>query len=353
MNLPINPPLAPMLAKLQPDIPEGPGWLYEPKWDGFRAIVFRDGSDLEVCSRDKRPLQRYFPELLAVLCDILPDRCVVDGEIIIATSDGLDFDSLQLRLHPAESRVRKLAGEIPASYVAFDLLALGDDNLCVEPFKRRRDLLERKLAGVGAATYEFLANVRRLESTVLLTPQTADTAEARRWFDDFERIHLEGIVAKREDQTYLPGDRAMVKVKHHRTVDCVVGGYRKQSKGEGLGSLLLGLYDDAGVLHYVGHTSSFSRSEAQVVLDKLRPLEGGESFGWGRSPGGQSRWSQGRETEWVNIAPQLVCEVQFDYLQGDRFRHAARFLRWRDDKPPRECTWEQLKLGASPKPSAS
>jgi ATP-dependent DNA ligase len=343
MNLPVQPPLAPMLAKLQTDIPEGEGWLYEPKWDGFRAIVFRDGDDLEVASRDKRPLQRYFPELLPVLCEILPKRCVVDGEIIIANADGLAFDSLQLRLHPAESRVRKLAAEIPASYVAFDLLALGADDLCAEPFQRRRQLLEQELSGVGAATFEFLANIRRLDSTVLLTPQTGDSAEAHRWFDNFERIGLEGIVAKRYDQPYVPGERTMVKVKHRRSVDCVVGGYRKQRTGDGLGALLLGLYDSDGTLHYVGHTSSFSRAEGKQVLEMLHPLEGVDSFGHGRTPGGLSRWSAGRgETEWVNVAPKLVCEVSFDYLQGDRFRHAARFERWRDDKPPRECTWDQL-----------
>lgn len=332
-----------MLAKLQEAIPDGPGWLYEPKWDGFRAIVFRDGAELEIGSRDKRPLQRYFPELVEVLCRVLPERCVVDGEIIIANEHGLDFDSLQLRLHPAESRVRKLAGEIPASFVAFDLLALGDDDLCMEPFSHRRELLEQQLSGVSAATFDFLVNVRRLDSCVLLTPQTSDRAEAGRWYDDFERIHLEGLVVKRVDQPYAPGERTMVKVKHRRSVDCVVGGYRKQRKGDGLGALLLGLYDQEGTLHYVGHTSSFSREEGRNVLDMLKPLEGGDSFGVGRSPGGLSRWSAGRgETEWVNVAAKLVCEVSFDYLQGDRFRHAARFLRWRDDKTPRECTWDQL-----------
>ncbi len=343
MNLPIQPPLAPMLAKLQEAIPEGDGWRYEPKWDGFRAIVFRDGDDLEVCSRDKRPLQRYFPELLTVLCEVLPERCVVDGEIIIANAEGLDFDSLQLRLHPAESRVRKLAAEIPARFVAFDLLALGDQDLRQAPFSERRALLERELAGVSAATFDFLVNVRRLDSCVLLTPQTADYAEAERWYNDFERIHLEGLVVKRIDQPYVPGERTMVKVKHRRTVDCVVGGYRKQRTGDGLGALLLGLYDDEGRLHYVGHTSSFSRAEGKQVLEMLHPLEGVDSFGYGRTPGGLSRWSAGRgETEWVNVAPKLVCEVSFDYLQGYRFRHAARFVRWRDDKQPRECTWDQL-----------
>jgi ATP-dependent DNA ligase len=338
-----------MLAKLQPNIPEGEGWLYEPKWDGFRAIVFRDGDEVEIGSRDKRPLQRYFPELLPVLCDILPKQCVVDGEIIIAGPEGLQFESLQLRLHPAESRVRKLAGEIPASFVAFDLLALGSENLCARPFSERRSTLERELEGVSAASFDFLSNVRRLDSCVLLTPQTSDFAEARRWYDDFERIHLEGLVVKRAEQSYAPGERTMVKVKHRRTVDCVVGGYRRQRAGDGLGALLLGLYDASGTLHYVGHTSSFSRAEGREVLDLLKPLEGGDSFGLGRTPGGLSRWSAGKsETEWVNVAPKLVCEVSFDYLQGDRFRHAARFERWRDDKPARDCTWDQL---GTPSPS--
>ena len=345
MNLPVQPPLAPMLAKLQTAIPLGEGWLYEPKWDGFRAIVFRDDSELEIGSRDKRPLQRYFPELVPVLCQVLPRRCVVDGEIIIAGAEGLEFDSLQLRLHPAESRVRKLAAEIPASFVAFDLLALDDVDLRREPFARRRELLERELSGVAAATYEFLANVRRLESCVLLTPQTGDAVEAERWFLELEQIRLEGLVAKRQDQAYVAGERTMVKIKHRRTVDCVVGGYRKQRAGDGLGALLLGLYDEVGTLHYVGHTSSFSRADGQDVLDMLRPLEGGDSFGYGRTPGGMSRWSAGRgETEWVNVTPKLVCEVSFDYLQGDRFRHAARFERWREDKPPAECTWDQLRI---------
>jgi len=345
MNLPIRPPIAPMLAKLRTEIPEGEGWLYEPKWDGFRAIVFRDGQEIEISSRDKRPLQRYFPELLPVLCDVLPERCVMDGEIIIANAEGLDFNALQLRLHPAESRVRKLASEIPAGFVAFDLLALGDQDLRQEPFARRRALLEAQLPGVVAATLDFLGHVTRLESSVLLTPQTSDAAEARRWFHELERIKLEGLVVKRVEQPYVPGERTMIKVKHRRTVDCVVGGYRKLRTGEGLGALLLGLYDGDGTLHYVGHTSSFTRAEGREVLDMLRPLEGGDSFGYGRTPGGLSRWSAGRgETDWVNVAPKLVCEVSFDYLQGDRFRHAARFERWRDDKPPRDCTWDQLHL---------
>ncbi len=345
MNLPVLPPLAPMLAKLETSIPSGDPWLYEPKWDGFRAIVFRDAAELEIGSRDKRPLQRYFPELLPVLCETLPERCVVDGEIIVAGPRGLDFDSLQLRLHPAESRIKRLSQEIPASFVAFDLLALDDRDLMSEPFALRRGLLEEQLSGVRTASYEFLGQVRseRLESSVLLTPQTADPEQASLWFAELEKLRLEGIVAKRSDQPYVPGQRVMVKVKHRRSVDCVVGGYRKHVNG-GLGALLLGLYDTSGVLHYVGHTSSFSRQEGQDLLRLLQPLEGQESFGWGRSPGGLSRWSalRGTQSEWLSIAPKLVCEVSFDYLQGDRFRHAARFERWRSDKAPAECTFDQL-----------
>lgn len=344
------PPLAPMLAKLQTEIPSASGWLYEPKWDGFRAIVFRDGDEMEIGSRDKRPLQRYFPELLPLLCGTLPDRCVVDGEIILSGDGGLDFDSLQLRLHPAESRVRKLAAEIPASFVAFDLLALGDRDLCRERFDERRQLLEECLPQIEAATWEFLAKPAG-GSFLWLTPQTADLAEASRWFDELEAIHLEGIVAKKCDQPYVPGERCMVKIKHRRTVDCVVGGYRTQSGGTGLGSLLLGLYDDDGALHYVGHTSSFSRAEAVKLLERLRQFEGEGGFGIGRTPGGMSRWSKpGTEAAWVSLRPELVCEVSFDYLQGARFRHAARLERWRDDKPPSECRWDQLGVPAPEQP---
>ncbi|MBV8086456.1 MAG: ATP-dependent DNA ligase [Chloroflexi bacterium] len=345
MSLPFEFPLAPMLAKLQTEIPQGEGWLYEPKWDGFRAIVFRDGDSVEICSRDLRPLQRYFPELLPTLCGSLPERCIVDGEIIVSTASGLDFDPLQLRLHPAESRVRKLAGEIPSSYVAFDLLALDDRDLRPEAFSERRTLLEQSIEGGQAETFNFLA-APSSGSRVYLTPQTSDAEEAARWFDDLEKIHLEGIVAKREEQPYSPGERTMVKIKHRRSVDCVVGGYRIDKNAIGLGSLLLGLYDNSGVLHYVGHTSSFSRREGQAVREKLAPLEGGESFGHGRSPGGVSRWTRpGTESNWVPVKPELVCEVSFDYLQGERFRHAARFERWRDDKPPRECLFDQLGVG--------
>jgi len=327
-----------MLAQLQGELPEGDGWLYEPKWDGFRALVFRDGDDLEVISRDGRPLVRYFPELPPLLSGALPDRCVVDGEVLMAGEDGLDFDTLQLRIHPAASRINKLAAEIPSSFVGFDLLALGDEDLRLQPFSARRVALE----GVLTECLE-LDPMPPLEPLhVYLTPQTDRLEEAVRWFEAFESIGLEGIVAKRAGDAYLPGKRAMVKVKHKRTVDCVVGGYKLGKTGDGIGALLLGLYDEAGVLHYVGHTSSFKAKERRELLAQLKPLEGDGAFGEGRSPGGQSRWSGAREQAWVSVRPELVCEVSFDRMQGDRFRHAATFMRWRTDKAPEECTIDQV-----------
>jgi len=327
-----------MLAQLQGELPEGDGWLYEPKWDGFRALVFRDGDDLEVISRDGRPLVRYFPELPPLLSGALPDQCVVDGEVLMAGEDGLDFDTLQLRIHPAASRINKLAAEIPSSFVGFDLLALGDEDLRLQPFSARRVALE----GVLTECLE-LDPMPPLEPLhVYLTPQTDRLEEAVRWFEAFESIGLEGIVAKRAGDAYLPGKRAMVKVKHKRTVDCVVGGYKLGKTGDGIGALLLGLYDEAGVLHYVGHTSSFKAKERRELLAQLKPLEGDGAFGEGRSPGGQSRWSGAREQAWVSVRPELVCEVSFDRMQGDRFRHAATFMRWRTDKAPEECTIDQV-----------
>ena len=338
MSLPVQPPLVPMLAQLQGELPEGDGWLYEPKWDGFRALVFRDGDDLEVISRDGRPLVRYFPELPPLLSGALPDQCVVDGEVLMAGEDGLDFDTLQLRIHPAASRINKLAAEIPSSFVGFDLLALGDEDLRLQPFSARRVALE----GVLTECLE-LDPMPPLEPLhVYLTPQTDRLEEAVRWFEAFESIGLEGIVAKRAGDAYLPGKRAMVKVKHKRTVDCVVGGYKLGKTGDGIGALLLGLYDEAGVLHYVGHTSSFKTKERRELLAQLKPLEGDGAFGEGRSPGGQSRWSGAREQAWVSVRPELVCEVSFDRMQGDRFRHAATFMRWRTDKAPMECTIDQV-----------
>ncbi|MGQ0668540.1 MAG: ATP-dependent DNA ligase [Actinomycetota bacterium] len=336
MTLPFGPPVPPMLAKLEREIPRGDGWLYEPKWDGFRAIVFRDGDRVHIQSRDSRPLERYFPELAPALRDALPAGCVVDGEVIVAGPEGLDFDSLQLRIHPAESRVRKLSAEIPASFVAFDLLAEGGEDLRSRPLAERRT---RLVEALGLKATERLPSGR---TTVLLTPQTDDADEAEGWFERLERIGLDGVIAKRADQPYIPGQRVMVKVKHRRTAECVVGGYRLAKSGDGVGSLLLGLYDDGGVLHYVGHTSAFNTRERRAVLEELRPLEGGESFGPGRTPGGPSRWTGGRDPAYVSIEPRLVCEVTYDHLQGERFRHATGFVRWRPDRRPRDCTFDQL-----------
>ncbi|HVF54196.1 MAG TPA: ATP-dependent DNA ligase [Actinomycetota bacterium] len=340
MKLPIAPPIAPMLAKLREEMPTGEGWLYEPKWDGFRAIVWRDGSEVSIQSRDTRPIDRYFPELVEPLCAALPDRCVVDGEIVVAGPEGLEFDALLLRIHPAQSRVKMLAQQTPASFVAFDLLAEGADSLMETPFSERRTRLEGGLPDPDPEGRALESASGR--SIVFLTPQTADPVTARNWFDQFENVGLDGIIAKEESIHYLPGERAMVKIKHRRTADCVVGGFRMNKTNDGIGSLLLGLFDGAGVLHYVGHTSSFKAPERRRLLGELRELEGEGGFGSGRTPGGPSRWTGGRDTTWVALRPELVCEVSYDHMQGDRFRHAATFVRWRPEKPARECGFEQL-----------
>ncbi|MFN2543942.1 MAG: ATP-dependent DNA ligase [Actinomycetota bacterium] len=336
MALPVTPPVPPMLAKLQPELPRGEGWLYEPKWDGFRAIVFRDGKDVEIQSRDTRPFNRYFPELPPVFLDCLAKRCVVDGEIVLAGPDGLDFDSLQLRLHPAESRVRMLSKQIPTSFVAFDLLALGSRDLREQPLTKRRAELEKMLPE-GFSTEPG-------KTQIFLTPQTDDPDEAEKWFDTFGSLGLDGVIAKRTSLKYVPGERVMVKVKKIKTADCVVVGYRLSKAGDGIGSLLLGLYDADGVLHFVGHTSSFKAQERRDLLQELQPLvkKKQQDFGPGRTPGGPSRWTQGRELPWVELKPKLVVEVSYDKMQGDRFRHATRLLRWREDKKPPECTFDQL-----------
>lgn len=334
MDLPVMPPVAPMLAKLKDEMPRGEGWLYEPKWDGFRAIVFRDGDEVLIASRDKKPLDRYFPELEAPLKNRLPDRCVVDGEIVVATEGGLDFDSLLLRIHPAASRVKLLATEYPTSFVVFDILAEAGRSHMDSPFTERRAALERTLP--QGSPDEVPQPLQ-----VLLTLQTPDPDEGQRWFEGLEVLGLDGIIAKRAEGTYRPNERALVKVKHKHTVDCVVGGYRLSKAGDGIGSLLLGLYSD-GVLHYIGHTSSFKAAERRALLNELRQLEGEGGFGAGRTPGGPSRWKSGQEDQWVPLQPVLVCEVSYDYLQGDRFRHASTFQRWRLDKSPEECTWDQL-----------
>ncbi len=327
MALPVEPPVEPMLSAPEEEFPEGEGWLYEPKWDGFRGIVFRDGERLHIGSRKQQPLERYFPELVALLKEALPPRAVMDGEIIIAGERSLDFDALQQRLHPAASRVAKLAVETPASFVAFDLLALGDEDL------RQRPLPERRAA---------LAEALKATERIFLTPQTADVATAKRWFTEYEGAGLDGVIAKRVEQPYAPGERVMVKLKHHRTADCVVGGYRVQKDGDGVGSLLLGLYDEQGVLHHVGHTSGFKAKERRAIREKLIPLEGGKSFGEGRTPGTPSRWSAGKDTSWIAVEPKFVCEVRFDQMQGPRFRHASHFLRWREDRDPKSCSYAQL-----------
>ena len=340
----IAPPVEPMLAKLADALPEG-GFLYEPKWDGFRATVFRRGSDIFIQSRDLRPLDRYFPELREALLATLPPDCVLDGEIVIPTPHGLDFDALQLRLHPAASRVAKLAKEIPASFVAFDVLSFEGRDVRTLSQGDRRALLESALAGVAAPVH--------------VTPMTRDRDEAADWLARFEGAGLDGVIAKPEDGTYEPGKRAMIKVKHSRTADCVVAGFRWHKNGRGslIGSLLLGLYDDRGNLHHVGVTSAFSMATRRELALELEPLrdraledhpwrEWASAMGDGttRLPGGQSRWSAGKDLSWEALRVERVCEVKYDHMQGDRFRHAAIFLRWRLDKQPRDCRYDQLEV---------
>jgi ATP-dependent DNA ligase len=330
-----------MLAKAASSLPKGEGWLYEPKWDGFRAIVFRDGDELFLQSRDLKPLDRYFPELAEPLRANLPRRCVVDGEIVIAGPRGLDFDALLLRIHPAASRVKLLAAETPASFVAFDLLALGDDDLQGRPQAERRALLEGALG--------------QAQPPVFLTPATRDRALAEDWFSRFEGAGLDGVVAKPLAGAYQPDKRAMVKVKHQRTADCVVAGFRWHKNGPGtlVGSLLLGLYDAAGSLQHVGVTSAFTAVRRKELAAELEPLREGaaaahpwrewaEFSGEQRMPGATSRWNRGKDLSWEPLRLERVCEVAYDHLQGDRFRHATIFQRWRPDKPPQECRYDQL-----------
>ena len=336
----LKPPIAPMLAKLSAELPSGEGWLYEPKWDGFRALAFRDGDELHLQSRELKPLNRYFPELVEPLLQQLPRRCVLDGEIVIAGEHGLDFDSLLLRIHPAASRIKLLAAQTPASYVAFDLLAL-DDDLLSAPQEERRRLLEGALSGARPPLY--------------LTPASRDRAVAQDWFARVEGAGLDGVVAKRLDQPYQPDKRAMLKIKHARTADCVVAGFRWHKNGPGtlVGSLLLGLYDEAGTLHHVGVTSSFTMARRKELAAELLPLREGaaESHPWRewaelaggqRMPGATSRWNRGKDLGWEPLRIERVCEVAYDHLQGDRFRHATTFQRWRLDKSPAECRYAQL-----------
>ncbi len=343
---------APMLAKASPDLPRGDGWTYEPKWDGFRSIVAVDDAGSTLLSRDGRPLGRYFPELLGVLEQAEGTAFVADGEILRVRPGRMDFEELQLRLHPAASRVTKLAGEIPASLILFDLLRLNGDELVGVELAGRRQLLDALGESLGFP--DAPSDLRDFPEGpgVLVAPWTADPELAERWFADDAGIGQDGVVAKRAEQAYLPGERGWVKVKHRRTVDCVVGGYRLSKAGDGVGSLLLGCYDDEGSLHYVGHTSSFKAAERRELLRELAPLHSSESFAGGRTPGGPSRWSGGRDTEWVTIRPDLVCEVSVDRLQGGRFRHAATFQRWRPDREPRSCTFAQLGVPGPPWASA-
>jgi len=331
-----------MLAKLSEELPSG-DLLYEPKWDGFRAIVFRGDEDVFIQSRDLRPLDRYFPELHDTLLAALPPGCVIDGEIVIATANGLDFDALQLRLHPAASRVAKLAKETPSGFVGFDLLAVDGRDLRNAPQRERRAALEALLAGVRPPVY--------------LTPMTRDRSVAIDWLARFEGAGLDGVMAKPGEGLYEPGKRAMIKVKHVRTADCVVAGFRWHKSGnDRIGSLLLGLYDARGVLQHIGVTSSFTMEARKQLAVELAPLreraldrhpwkEWASAAGeMGRMPGGQSRWSAGKDLSWEPLRIERVCEVKYDHLQGDRFRHAAVFLRWRPDKAPAECRYDQLEV---------
>ena len=326
-----------MLAKLTRELPRAEGMFYEPKWDGFRCIVFRDGDDVELGSRNEKPLTRYFPELIEPLKRDLPAQCVLDGEIVIAGPSGLDFDALSQRIHPAESRITLLASTTPASFVAFDLLAVGDRDLCDAPYAERRKLLEKTL--------------KSSTPPVHVTPATEDPEVAGDWFSRFEGAGLDGVVAKPGDLRYLPDKRAMFKVKHERTADCVVAGFRWHKDGGIVGSLLLGLYDADGVLHHVGVASGFTAVRRRELVGELEPYRAGavESHPWleaaaasSRVPGGSSRWSAGKDMSWEALRPELVCEVGYDHLQEQRFRHGTSFRRWRPDRLPASCTYAQL-----------
>lgn len=342
-RLAFQPPLDPMLAKSGDAMPAGDRWLFEPKWDGFRAIVFRDGDELLIQSRDKKPLGRYFPELTEPLLASLPGRAVVDGEIVRIGPQGLDFEALQMRLHPAASRVEKLARETPAGFVAFDLLAEGNEDLRALSQEERRARLEAALGGASAP--------------ILVTPATRSRERAADWFERLEGAGIEGLIAKPLDLAYQPKKRALLKIKHVRTVDCVVAGFRwhKNGPGELVGSLLLGLYDEEQRLHHVGITSSFKMAYRRELAEQLEPLRknGADTHPWmrewsedkktGRRPSG-SRWSPGKSLAWEPVRLERVAEVKFDYLQSGRFRHAATFLRWRDDKPVAQCSFDQIEV---------
>ena len=346
VDLPVNPPLLPMLAKRVDELPTGDEYIFEPKWDGFRALVFRDEDEILIQSRDEKPLNRYFPELLDPLRSTLPARCVLDGEVVIVKENELDFDALQLRLHPAASRVKLLSQQTPSSFVFFDLLCVGDHDYRGEPFQTRRRELESLLSSAAPPIH--------------LTPATADRSIASDWFRRFEGAGLDGVIAKPVSGTYEPNKRVMLKVKHERDCDCVVAGFRWHKKGDRtlVGSLLLGLYDDGGALQHVGVCASFTTKKRAELAEFLKPYrkdaldnhpwkhwadeEAGDTAK--RMPGGQSRWSQGKDLSWEPLRPELVVEVAYDHMQGDRFRHTAQFRRWRKDKKPSDCTYAQLEV---------
>ena len=348
MALPFAPPLAPMLSSAADALPAGDGWQFEPKWDGFRTLVFRDGDEILLQSRDEKPMNRYFPELVAPLAAALPPRCVLDGEIVIVGPGGLDFEALLLRIHPAASRVKLLAAQSPSSYVAWDLLALGDLDLREELLAARREQLEAVMGGASPPVH--------------LSPATRDRARAEDWFRRFEGAGLDGVMAKRLAAPYRAGERTMIKVKHQRTADCVVAGFRWHKKGPGtmVGSLLLGLYDEEGTLHHVGVTAAFTNAMRKDLVLELEPLRRNalERHPWRdwalaqdeasvegqRLPGATSRWNRGKDLSWEPLRPDRVCEVAYDHMQGTRFRHAAQFVRWRPDKRPADCRYDQLEV---------
>jgi ATP-dependent DNA ligase len=348
MKLPIHPPVLPMLAKRIEKLPLGPEWIYEPKWDGFRTLVFRDDREVLIQSRDQKSLNRYFPELIEPLLNQLPKKCVADGEIVIARQGALDFDALQLRIHPAASRVRLLSEKTPASIVFFDLLAMDDHDYRSEPFARRRKKLESALSKARPPLY--------------ITPATDDSSLAQDWFRRFEGAGFDGVMAKSKNLIYESDKRTMFKIKHVRECDCVVAGFRwyRQGGPAAVGSLLLGLYDDLGVLQHVGVCGSFPLKKRRELVDFLEPYrknamtqhpwrssnDAASGDATSRKPGGQSRWSQGKDLSWEPLRLELVVEVSYEHMQSGRFRHMAQFRRWRSDKRPEQCTYDQLEVAA-------
>jgi ATP-dependent DNA ligase len=333
-----------MLAKRVDEIPEGDQFIFEPKWDGFRSLIFRDRDELLIQSRDRKSLNRYFPELVRELANQLPERCVLDGEIVIAGTEGLDFEALQLRIHPASSRIKMLSQQIPASIVFFDLLCMGESDLMQQSFERRRTELESLRGSIKPPLH--------------ITPATRDVTTARDWFRRFEGAGLDGVIAKPFSGTYVPDKRVMFKVKHERDCDCVVAGFRwhKNGEGEAIGSLLLGLFDESGDLQHVGVCASFTKTKRRELVEFLQPYRTNalenhpwrswaeEGFSNQRMPGGQSRWSQGKDLSWQPLRAELVVEVAYEHMQGRRFRHMAQFRRWRTDKAPADCTYTQLEI---------